>query len=76
MHRGMTTALLDQLSRDLPLGGTSAADDFNYGWFRERVESIVVACSAADAMYVWQYALWRLDAAGLLPDGATRRHRS
>lgn len=76
MDREMATALIEQLCRELPQDGTTEADDFDYGWFRERIESIVAACSPVDTMYVWQYALWHLDAAGLLPEGVAPRHRS
>lgn len=76
MDRATATALIDQLCRDLPLGNSEAANDFDYGWFRERVTAIVERCDAVEGIYVWQYALWHLDKAGLLPDGVAPRHQA
>lgn len=76
MDRATATDMIDQLCRYLPRDGTSAADDFDYGLFRDRVADIVIQCRPEDGNYVWQYALWHLDAAGLLPDGATPKFRS
>ncbi len=76
MTREMATALLDQLCRDLPGGDTAEADDFDYGWFRERVQSIVDHCRKADAIYIWQLAMWHLDAAGLVPDELAPKFRA
>jgi len=74
MDRATAIALIDQLCRDLPAGDSPAADDFNYGWFRGRVRSIAVRCPAADAVLIWQQALWQLDVAGLLPEGVSPTH--
>ncbi|KRG47327.1 hypothetical protein ARC20_03080 [Stenotrophomonas panacihumi] len=74
MDRATATALIDQLCRDLPAGGTSEADEFDYGWFRERVGSVAEHCRAADGIYIWQYALWHLDQAGLMPEGIAPLH--
>lgn|GEM_PF-1107516 len=76
LDRATATALIDQLCRDLPQGGTPAADDFDYGWFRERVSSVANSCRAVDGVYIWQYALWYLDKAGLLPVGVAPRHEA
>jgi len=76
MDRATATALIDQLCRDLPRGDTPAGEEFDYGWFRERVTTISERCRPADGIYIWQYALWHLDAAGLLPDDITPRSRA
>ncbi|HEY0333148.1 MAG TPA: hypothetical protein VGC74_05480 [Stenotrophomonas sp.] len=68
LDRDTITALIDQLCRDLPAGDTAAADDFDYGWFRERTSAIATRFRSEDAIFVWQYALWKLEVAGLLPD--------
>lgn len=75
MDRQTATALIDQLSRELPQGGTPAADDFDYGWFRERVAAVADHCRAVDGVYIWQYALWHLDRAGLMPEGVAPIYR-
>lgn len=74
MDRSTATAMIEQLCRDLPREGTPAADDFDYGWFRDRVFTIAEHCRPIDAMYVWQYAIWHPDRAGLLPEGAAPHH--
>lgn len=74
MDRAIATALVEQLCRNLPRDGTPEADDFDYGWFRERVASIAQRVPPADAPYVWQQALWHLDAAGLIPEDSPRFH--
>lgn len=74
MDRVNATALIDQLCRQLPDGDSEAADDFDYGWFRERVTAIAEQCRPIDTIYIWQYALWQLDRAGLLPEGVPPRH--
>lgn len=76
MDRATATALIDQLCRELPSGGTTQADDFDYGWFRERVGTVAEHCRAVDSIYIWQYALWRLELAGLLPEGITPTYRA
>ena len=76
MDRAVATALIDQLCRELPRGGSDAAHDFDYGWFRARVQSVADHCPPADGIYVWQYAIWHLDAAGLLPDGLSPKFRA
>ncbi len=76
MDRATATSLIDQLCRELPSGGTPEADDFDYGWFRERVASVAEHCRAADGIYIWQYALWHLDRAGLMPDGIAPINRA
>jgi hypothetical protein len=76
MDRATATALIDQLCRELPAGGTLEAYDFDYGWFGERVRTVTEHCRAVDGIYVWQYALWHLDRAGLLPDGIAPTHRA
>ncbi len=75
MDRVTATALIDQLCRELPVGGTEAADAFDYGWFRERVGTIAGHCRAVDGIYIWQYALWHLDRAGLMPVGVCPIYR-
>jgi len=57
------------------LGGSQAADDFDYGWFRGRVRSVAGRCRATDGIYIWQYALRHLDRVGLLPEGIMPRYR-
>lgn len=74
LDRTVATVLIDQLCRELPRGDTPEADDFDYGWFRERVTAIAGRCPPADGIYIWQYALWHLDQAGLLSDGSAPRH--
>lgn len=74
LTREEALALLEQLCRDLPSGDSAAAYDFDYGWFRERVRSIAVRCPPADAVLIWQQALWQLDVAGLLPEGVSPTH--
>lgn len=76
MDRATATAMLDQLCRDLPRGDSPAADEFDYGWFRERVTTIAEHCRPSDGIYIWQYALWWLDNAGLLEQGIARRHEA
>ncbi|OUL25903.1 hypothetical protein BV378_14295 [Nostoc sp. RF31YmG] len=76
MDRATATALIDQLCRELPAGNSPEADDFDYGWFRERVASVAQQCRAVDGIYIWQYALWHLDRAGLLPDGVAPVNRA
>lgn len=76
MDRVLATALVDQLCRELPAPDSEAADDFDYGWFRERVASIAEHCRAVDGIYIWQYALWHLDRAGLMPDGVAPVNRA
>jgi len=76
MTRAMATALLEQLCRELPGGDTAQADDFDYGWFRERVQSVVDHYPKADAIYIWQLAMWHLDAAGLMPEELTPKFRT
>lgn len=75
MDRATATALIDQLCRGLPAGDSPEADDFDYGWFRERVGSLVEQCPPEEGIYVWQYALWHLDRAGLLPRELLPFHR-
>lgn len=72
----MATALLEQLCRELPRGETAEADDFDYGWFRERVQSVVDHCRKSDAIYIWQLAMWHLDAAGLMPEELMSKFRT
>jgi len=69
MDRALATALIDHLCRELPGGCSPGTLDFDYGWFRERVAEVASHCRPADGIYVWQYALWHLDRAGLMPDG-------
>lgn len=76
MDRATATAMIDQLCRELPSGDSPEADDFDYGWFRERVGSVADRCRPEDGIYIWQYALWHLDRAGLLPEGVTPVHRA
>lgn len=76
MDRTIATALIDQLCRGLPRGDTPEGDEFDYGWFRERVTTIAAQCGPVDQGYLWQYALWHLDAAGLLPAGVAQAFRS
>ena len=76
MGRELATALIEQLCRDLPRGDSDAAADFDYGWFRERVQSIADNSRPSDGIYVWQCALWHLDAAGLMPDDLVPRSRA
>lgn len=67
VNRLAAKALVDQLCKDLPNGLSPEAEDFDYGWFRQRVNSIAERCLPVDSIYVWQYALWCLDREGLLP---------
>lgn len=76
MDRLAARILIDQLSRDLPAGDSPEADDFDYGWHRERVEAIAARCRPEDRQFVWQWALWHLDAAGLLPEEVTPRYEA
>ena len=75
MDRATATTLIDQLCRELPAGGTPEADEFDYGWFRERITTIAEHCRPVDGIYIWQYALWHLDQAGLLPEGTAPIYR-
>ncbi len=65
MDRTTARILIDQLCRELP---DADPDDFDYGWFRERVAAVADRCPATDRAFVWQWALWHLDAAGLMPE--------
>lgn len=76
MDRATATALIDQLSREFPPGDSPAADDFDYGWFRERVQAVADHCRPVDGIYVWQYALWQLDKAGLLDPTIGPKYRA
>jgi len=53
MGRAMARALVDQLYRGLATGGSPAADESDYGWFRDRVSTIAKRCRAADGICIW-----------------------
>jgi len=76
MDRIIATALIDQLCRELPSAGTGAEYDFDYAWFRERISKLANQCCSADVIYLWRYALWHLDLAGLLPEGVVPTYRA
>jgi len=73
MDRGLGTTL-----RPAQQGSAAdaPADKFAYVWFLERIKSIAAASSAVDSMCAWQYALWQLDAAGLLPNEFAPKSRA
>lgn len=65
MERQMAQALIEQMGRE---ARAVPADEFDYVWWRERVEALVSQCAPAERQVIWQLALWELDALGLMPD--------
>ena len=73
MDRTAARILIDQLCRDIT---AEDPDDFDYGWFRARVAAVADRCDPVDRAFVWQWALWHLDAAGLVPEELQPHHRA
>lgn len=71
MNRLFAQALVEQMGREVR--GTPHAD-FDYTWWRERVQAVTEQCRPEDRQAIWQCALWQLDALGLLPGRDVRRH--
>lgn len=71
MNREFAQALVQQMGREVR---HMSRCDFDYTWWRERVQAVTERCPPEDRQAIWQLALWELDALALLPHGEARLH--